>query len=456
MMHMKPDVTCKRLCLASLLRLAVVLATYSHTQANASGLPARPAEEFLNSIGVASTFEDRGQAHSKTVEMLRYGGFRWLRGGIEGVTGDGPVTIDTFLAIHKETGVKISWGLGSGGNDLDKLLATGRVLANAGALLAFEGNNEPNNWPVVYHGKEGGGTKSWLPVAGLQADLYRSVKSDPLLATYPVWSISESGAQTDNVGLQFLQIPEGADTLMPPGTRYADYANVHNYPYHPNVPLPSDNKSWDASDPGRSSRVDGLYGNFGKTWGRGHQGYLEEDLAQLPKVTTETGVAVSGEVDEALQASNLINIYLSQFARGYSYTAVYLLRDRTDEEGVQTYGFFRPDYSPRMAAHYLHNLTLILADDSTMIPTGLLEYSIEPEYETVHDLLLQRSDGAFQLVLWGEALKGENTVTVKFNRTAAKAAVFDPTIDTLPQTEYVDADEIIVKISNHPVIITVQ
>ena len=40
---------------------------------------------------------------------------------------------------------------------------------------------------------------------------------------------SEGGAEVDNVGLQFLTIPAGAATIMPIGTKYADYANTHNY-----------------------------------------------------------------------------------------------------------------------------------------------------------------------------------------------------------------------------------
>ena len=72
----------------------------------------------------------------------------------------------------------------------------------------------------------------------------RHMKSDPVLAKYPVWSTSEPGAERDNVGLQFLTIPPGAQTLMPEGTKYADYANVHNYIYHPYSPYPADNKTW--------------------------------------------------------------------------------------------------------------------------------------------------------------------------------------------------------------------
>ncbi len=161
--------------------------------------------DFLNSIGVVSTFPDRGQPLEKTIEMIRYCGFRWVRAGIEGLSDDGPTTIRTFLDLHGATGVKLNWGLVSGGTDLKKLIATGRILAEEGALLAFEGNNEPNNWGVTYQGEKGGGdAASWMAVAKLQRDLYQAVKSDPVLAKYPVWSISEAGAQRDNVGLQFL------------------------------------------------------------------------------------------------------------------------------------------------------------------------------------------------------------------------------------------------------------
>ena len=78
---------------------------------------------------------------------------------------------------------------------------TARPLAQADALLAFEGNNEPNNWGVTYQGEKGGDrAPSSLAVAKLQRDLYKA-GDDPVLKGYPVWSISENGAEVDNVGL---------------------------------------------------------------------------------------------------------------------------------------------------------------------------------------------------------------------------------------------------------------
>jgi hypothetical protein len=426
----------------------------------AAPITAVATNDFLNSIGVATSFPDRGQPLPRTIEMIRYCGFRWVRAGIEGLSDQGPTTIQTFLDLHRETGARLSWGLVSGGTDVTKLVTTGKVLAKAGALLAFEGNNEPNNWGVTYQGEKGGGREaSWMAVAKLQRDLYQAVKSDTVLATYPVWSISEPGAQQDNVGLQFLTIPPGAQTLMPDGTKYADYANVHNYIYHSHSPYPANNKTWDAADPTAASRVDGLFGNFGVTWARRFQGYSQEQLNTLPRVTTETGTAIEGPITEEMHGVHLMNTYLAQFKRGYAYTSVYLLRDRTDEGGNQSFGFYRPDYSPRKAAVYLHNLTTILADKGTLARPlarlGQLDFELVNQANTVHELLLQHSDGTFQLIVWDERLRGEDRVTVRLGNTRESIRLYDPTIGVEPVQTLSNVSSIELTLSNHPMIIAI-
>jgi len=356
-----------------------------------------PANDFLDSIGVCSAVSRRGEKLASTIEAARYTGIRWFRVGYES-----GIPIGDLLELHRQTGVRFSYGLMSGGTDIARLLEGARQLASARALIALEGNNEPNNWGITYQGEKGGRTSTWLPVARLQRDLYAAVKSDPVLKEYPVWSLSENGAQEDNVGLQFLTIPNGAGALMPDGTKYADYANCHNYMTHPGWPGLHDNQTWIAADPGRGCKVDGLYGNYGLTWRRRFKGYWEDELLTLPRVTTETGITIEGAITEPIQARLYLSVYLDQFKRGWKQTAVYLLRDRTDERGNQTFGFYRPDYTPRLAATYLHNLTAILADKPANAKPGALHYSIAPRPSTVHDLLLQKSDGTFALVVWNE------------------------------------------------------
>lgn len=430
----------------------IVLATDSREPVLTTAVP---TAAFLNSIGIVTTFPDRGQPLPKTVDMVKYCGFRWVRGGIEGLTADGPSTIQTFLDLHRQTGVRFSWGLASGGADLKKLIETSKPLAAADALLAFEGNNEPNNWGVTYQGeKGGGGAASWKAVAQLQRDLYLAVKSDPVLKKYPVWSISEGGAEKDNVGLQFLTVPAGTSTVMPEGTRFADFANVHNYIYHPNSSGVEDNKTWNAADPTSACKIDGLYGNYGVTWAGRYRGYSETELLTLPRVTTETGTTIGGAITEEIHALNLMSMYLSQFKRGWSHTAVYLLRDRTDEGGNQSFGFFKADYSPRKAAIYLHNLTTILADSGSLAQFGQLSYSVPELPATAHELLLQKCDGTFQLVIWGERVKGSDEVTVQFGERF-NAKVYDPTVGTEATQTHTGIESLKLTLSDHPLVVAV-
>ena len=403
--------------------------------------------DFLDSLGVNSSIDRRGEVLERTIECTKYLGIRWFRSGYEGE----PSMAD-LIRLHKETGARFSWSALSGGNDLVKLLSTAKELASEDALLAFEGPNEPNNWGITYKGVFGGRDKSWAAVAALQRDMYAAVHADRQLAKYPVWGISECGAETDNVGLQFLTVPSGPLA----GTRYSDFANVHNYIYHPNSPGPEDNKTWNAADPSPACHVDGLYGEYGVTWGRHFAGYSASELASLPRVTTETGCTIEGPVTEEIHGLNLLSLYLDQFKRGWSHNAVYLLRDRVDEAGNQKFGFYRPDYTPRRAAVLLHNLTTILADSGKLRRAGRLAYEISGVVPTVHDLLLQKSDGVFELVVWSELLKGSSAVTVRFGGPARSVTVFDPTVGSSATGVAEKRSSVDLVLTDHPVVLEIR
>ena len=412
--------------------------------------------DFLNSLGAVSSVSRRGETIEGTIECVRYTGLRWLRGGFE---DNAP--IEDFIRFHRETGALMCYGLLSGKSDLNRLLNDARQLAGVGALLSIEGLNEPNNWGITYQGEKGGGKNSWMAVARLQSDLYNAVKSDPVLKNYPVWMPSETGAQTDNAGMQFLTIPEGANTLMPAGTKYADYACCHNYINHPSWHGLHDNQTWLSSSTGKDCPVDGLYGNYGLTWLKKFPGYSEKELETLPRVTTETGYAISEKegVTEEIQARLYLNLYLSQFKRGWKHTAIYLLKGRADEPEHEGYAFYTLDYKPKQAAHYMHNFTSILADEKSMkSPAGQLGYVIPDQPVTTHDLLLQKSNGRFMLVIWGERFGsgGSDRITVKFGKKTKQIDVYDPTTGTTSLSKHQKIDSIDLEVSDHPVILEIQ
>jgi len=61
------------------------------------------------------------------------------------------------------------------------------------------------------------------------------------------------------------------------------------------------------------------------------------------------------------------------------------------------------------------------------------DYSISGEPATVHDLLIQKSDGTYVLAVWGDQIAGESAnVTVNLGRTFSMVNVYDVTIGTSP------------------------
>lgn len=414
-----------------------------------------PANDFIASIGVNSSINSRGEYIEKTLDCMTYLGARWIRSGYGG-------TIDDQRYLWEKAGIRFSLVLGTQDGTLapEWTIEGARQVARMGALIALEGVNEPNNWTVKYKDPdtgeivESGGSLSWKALAQAHADFYRLAKEDDILKDYPVWSISEPGAEHDNVGMQFLTIPEGANTVMPEGTAYADCANCHNYIVHPGWPGVHNNQTWLTSDPTSNSPLDGLYDNFGLTWGKNYEGYDETTLKTLRRVTTETGTTINESVSEEMQGLLYLNLYLCQFKRGWEYTSMYILRDRVDEAGNQTFGFFGRDYKPRIAAHYLHNLTTILADNESIDNPSTLSYSIRNKPNTVHHLLLQKKDGTFELVVWGEKYEGgSDRIVLSLDKYYDRIKVYDPTVGTEPVENLYSVKDVNLTMTNHPLIL---
>lgn len=403
------------------------------------------ANDFLNSIGVCTHMTQKVDRPADVVSSLVFIGIRNIRD--DGSTS--PPLLQNFIDVHHACGVKVSLLPING--DIARSLFEWEQLAAAGALLCAEGPNEPNNGPVNYNGELSGAKTNFLPVAAFQRDLYAAVKSDPKLAGIPVFASSEAGgSEPNNVGLQFLTIPSGAATLMPDGTAYADFANPHNY-VCARLPHVVDNNAWNAEDPTLKSSWDGLYVEYGHTWRRGFEGYSPAQLERLPRVTTETGWITKGKnaLTEDQQGKLFLNLYLDAFSRGWSHTFIYMLRD-DPHQGY--WGLVHTDYTPKLSATYLHNLTTILADNTSVTP-GSLDYSIMEKPATVHDMLLQKSNGSFELAVWDEKVAGSDQLTVKLGATYGAVKVYDPTLGIAPVQTLSSVNSVPLTLSDHPLII---
>lgn len=400
---------------------AAGLAALPGTNASAATPGIRTVQEFLDSLGVGTHMGQGVDAAPGVATALSYLGIRHIRddGNLEHV----PDWID----LHRRSGARVDLLTN---HDIDETLQMARDLHAAGALLAVEGPNEPNNWAVTYQGKTSGFDTTFLPVAQLQRDLYRAVHTDSRLAGIPVFASSEAGgSEPDDVGLQFLQIPAGTNGLMPAGTRYADFANTHTYPQgHTGDWV--DNIAWNGADPTLNGDWDGLYVEFGRTWHGGFAGYRPSDLITLPRVMTETGWTTQGDgsISADQQGRLHLCLYLANFARGWTHTFIYMLRD----DPAQGYwGLVDTDYQPKTSGRYVHNLTTILGERAPGRAASPVPYTIPAQSATVHDLQLSGAGGA-DVIVWNEQKIGAADVFVDLGRAFETVEVYDPTAGTTP------------------------
>jgi hypothetical protein len=406
-----------------------------------------PVVNFLASIGVCTHIGQGVDGASQSAAAMAYAGIRCLR-------DDGRTEhIQDWITVYKQSGVRTAL--------LTDLNITSTVsmavqLKAAGALLAVEGPNEPNNWPVTYQGQTSSSTTS-LPIAKFQKDLFAAVKAQSSLNGIPVLHSSEAGgSEPDNCGLQFLAIPEGAGTLMPDGTVFADYANTHNYVCGTQGLGIGDNQAWNAADPTLNGQWDGLYVEYGHTWwGAGFNGYTHDQLLTLPRVTTETGWTTSGgsnTITQEQQGRLFLNLYLAQFKRGWQYTFIYMLRD---DPSQGYWGLFNTDYTPKVSGTYLHNFTTILADAGAIALPQQLAYAIPNQPATVHDLLLQKTDGTLELVVWSEKANGSSAISVNLGDTFAKVNTYDPVQGVSPTQTLTNVSGVQMSVSDHPVVLEI-
>ncbi len=428
-------------CGSLLIDPALAAGEYSCDTRTIKAAPVRlssvPVNRFLDSLGV-NIHIDQGYDPDSYIEPLRYLGVRQVR--------DGNRQVNNMLHLARETGARFS--LISTGN-IPHVMGVARMLAKADALLAVEGPNEPNNFPIEYKWRKGGGKHGWAVIAELQRDLYARVKSDRVLGKYPVFGPSETGAQTENVGLQFLKIPKGADTLFPEGTVFSDYANVHNYVGGVDNRY-RDNQAWNAADPTLWGHGNGLVANHGRTWHGKFSGYSDDELPSLPRVATETGFPAGADPKEQrVQGVVLINIYLAQFHRGWTYTFLYQLRD--NEGGKSLQGLYAGN-RPKLAAHYIHNLTAILADDPKAPDPKPGTVRFATDSPAVHALAFAKSTGKRAVVVWGERVTGSDPARVDFG-SPVSVKIFDITRGKEPIDRLSSVRSLCLDLSDHAMVL---
>jgi len=430
----------------------------------ASGTQAIKASDSLDSLG-AVTHIIQGIDSVTGVQA----GIRYL--GIRNIRDDGTTNrrlIDALCDIHLATGVMVD-ELPLSGNLTDTRKQWER-LAACGALVAAEGPNEPNNFSFSYNGSQcsfNGGKGTFLPCAQFQRALYSMVRNDPKLAGIPIWGMSSVGAEPDNTGLQWLKIPDGSRALMRDGTQYADVANAHNYVQGNGSSghTLEDNQAFWAESVDRGGTCAGCFAVYGEYWGGAGgstgqgtwaKGYPINVLGQhqIPKVTTETGWNITNtpSVSADMQGRLLTDVYLQAYKQGWSKTFIYLMFNNST--GDNGYGMLNASGRPTLLGQYIHNLTSILADNSSAFTPGGVNYSFSGMPSTGYAILMQKSDGKYDLAIWGEAFASKtlSTITVNLGGTYP-VKVYDITRGPTPVRELGRVASVQLVLTDHAMIV---
>ena len=307
-----------------------------------------------------------------------------------------------------------------------------------GSVIAFEGPNEVDNWPVSY-----GGYTGYQAAVETQKALFTKVNADTTLKDIPVYNLTLAGIDTH----EYAALGNLA--------AYTDYANVHSY-------YQAGQQSWGYSLSDTKYTLQG-YINSGQWSAPGR-----------PTVITETGSTTSPGsaigVSEEVQAKQILNSLMAAAKHNISATYIYELVEahNAGPNDIEShYGLYRYDWTPKPAAHAIHNLTEILTTSSeSAVGTAAPAYTVSGLPVTGSSLLFQEDNGSYDIVLWAEpdiwdqaAHKAitapTSTVTVSLGATYAKVSVYEPLVSDKPLQTLYNVSKITTSVTDHPVIIEV-
>jgi hypothetical protein len=396
------------------------------------------ASGFIDSIGV-NTHAGFGWTGYNNLAMmvddLEYLGVTHLRDAMGTSPAAQPV-VDGLAAAGYKFDFLVSSALPqTGTTGLQNYIASLQKFATShpGSISAIEGLNEANHQPFSYNG-----SSSLTAAAQFQSALYQAVNANATLGSIPVYNLSL--AYNDPQGYSQLGNMSGS----------VDYANAHAYV--------STSLTTSSSIAATLSAV--MTAAPGK-----------------PVVITETGYTTQANtqylgVDETVQAKSILNTLVDAYKAGVSATYLYELFDR-DSSASNTnpeanFGLFNSDGTPKLAATAIHNLTTILADDGKggLQPTDPLNYTLSNMPATGNSMVLGKSNGAYELVVWAEpklwndstdteVSNAAQTVTVNLGAVHHSVKVYDTLTGTTAIASYTDVSTITIPVSDHPLIIEI-
>ncbi len=418
-----------------------LLAHLGLAQAHAAATQARMADAFVDSVGV--------HMHANYLDLVPYStgwpttkqrlvesGIRHIRDGFYDNNTANPRLIDlavthgiraTLVFDTRSNGLldqsQIAARLHMGKTKTWNVAGANRTLTQA--IEAIEGPNEYDNSP----------DPNWIAnLRAYQLALYQAVAADPAYSGFPV--LAPALARTTQIG----NLGSMLDRV--------DVGNAHPYPG--NQPPASDSLS--------------TYLRHSQTVWPG-----------LPLHVSETGytnATANGGVTEAVAAKYGTRLLLNYFRRGVERTFIHELADlkpgASPTARESNWGLLRNDSSPKPIYTALKNLLQLLNDPGPAFTPGHFGYALSGSTADICDMLLQKRDGSYWLVLWVEKPSWNpstatqitvpaQTVTVTLTQPAlSPVAVYRPLLGTSATNVALSSGAFQVSVADEPVLIRIQ
>jgi hypothetical protein len=382
---------------------------------------AASTNEFIDSIGVATHFNypSYKRDHLEPLKSLL------IDSGIRHIRDSDFWPLPTFKALAAQ-GVRVTWlsdpnaGIvpdrkywcnPNGGPRNCYLLADFlKVQVGPDVFDAIETINEPDNFFYNY---------KWY---ASDATAVNGTKGDPFYwKNYALALTKDTCAVVHNdPALQYLKCVGpalgGTSDRFAPGSLSAivDYGNMHPYPRAGNGATPALK-----------------YGNIGRYFQWGNNPVLNIDEhpyafntylpaftatsgKATPMIVTETGYCTGTarmSVSLTTHAKYMPRLFAEYFRHGITRTFSYEFYDESENSAncEANFGLIKHDLTPKPAYTAISSMIKLLKDDGSTFKPGIFSYSMTAsavgaytQLQYVHDLLLQKSDGDYYLLLWHE------------------------------------------------------
>jgi hypothetical protein len=176
-------------------------------------------------------------------------------------------------------------------------------------------------------------------------------------------------------------------------------------------------------------------------------------------------------VSEQAAAKYIPRLFLENFARGISRTYLYELFDEAPDpahsNNQMNWGLIRADGSEKPAFVALSNLLSELNDTAAPSVSSRLNWSLSNSDKTIHHLLLQRSDGGFDLILWREVSSYDRRAHTDIANEPSQTSLnigppvhtitlYEPVVQAQPLKTFDGVGSVQLQIPDHPLVLEIK